>query len=217
MQPNANNNVMGNASQAAPRTVPQAAPANQNVNMMAGGSKPKNNKGMMIGMIILAILAAGGIGFGVWAFLSGNQKEAKLNEQVSELQNQLTEQQATVDETVININDEPVDDAADYIYVGEWGIKINKPVEWRSSVKSYSYSNDYPQAVDTLTVAQISESPNANILMSNIGSKACEEMVLQPNETCMNIGGDNYTIMVNDAVTEDFKSHFMDINNYSKI
>lgn len=125
MQPNANNNVMGNASQAAPQTMP----ASQNVNMMAQGAKPKNNKGMMIGMIVLAILAVGGIGFGVWAFLSGNQKEDKiseLNNQVSSLQSQLAEQPET-DETVIEVDTDSTTDTAKYIYIGEWGLKLKLP------------------------------------------------------------------------------------------
>ncbi len=97
--------------------------------------KPKKNTGMTIGMIILALLAAGGIGFGVWAYLSGNQKEAKLNEQVSELQSQLAERPEVVDDvTSIDI----AGDAANYIYVGEWGLKIKIP-ETLSSV-SYRYS-----------------------------------------------------------------------------
>ena len=37
--------------------------------------RPQKKTGMIIGMICLALLAIGGIGFGVWAYLSGNQKE----------------------------------------------------------------------------------------------------------------------------------------------
>ena len=39
--------------------------------------KPKKNTGMIVGMVILAILAAGGIGFGVWAYLSRKQKNTR--------------------------------------------------------------------------------------------------------------------------------------------
>ena len=47
--------------------------------------KPRKNTGMTIGMIVLALLAAGGIGFGVWAMLEKNQEVATLNEKMSEL------------------------------------------------------------------------------------------------------------------------------------
>ena len=51
--------------------------------------KPKKNHGMLYGMILLAILAAGGIGFGVWAMLDGNSRVQKKDEQVAELNNQV--------------------------------------------------------------------------------------------------------------------------------
>lgn len=52
--------------------------------------KPKKNTGMIVGMVILAVLAAGGIGFGVWAYLSGNQKNTELNNKISDLNSQIT-------------------------------------------------------------------------------------------------------------------------------
>lgn len=70
--------------------------------------RPKKKTGMIIGMICLALLAIGGIGFGVWAYLSGNQKEAKLNEQIAELQaqnNELTSDASEMEE-VENSSDE---------------------------------------------------------------------------------------------------------------
>lgn len=94
MQPNANSNMMSNT--------PQTTPMNPGGDIVFK-DKPKKNKGMIAGLIILALLAAGGIGFGVWAFLSGNQKEAKLNEQISDLQSQLANQ-PEVDETVIDVD-----------------------------------------------------------------------------------------------------------------
>lgn len=62
------------------------------------GSK---SKGMLIGMICFAILAIGGIGFGVWAMMDGNDKVAKKDEQISDLNSQLAEKEAMVgDETI---------------------------------------------------------------------------------------------------------------------
>ena len=52
--------------------------------------KPKKNTGMIVGMVVLAILAAGGIGFGVWAYLSGNQKNTELNNKISDLNSQIS-------------------------------------------------------------------------------------------------------------------------------
>ena len=65
--------------------------------------KTKKSKGMIIGMVVLALIAVGGIGFGVWAFLSGNQKEVKLNEQISDLQSQLASQ-PEINETTTEVD-----------------------------------------------------------------------------------------------------------------
>ena len=41
-------------------------------NIMAAGSTKKNSKGMLVGLTLCLILAAGGIGFGVWAMTNGD-------------------------------------------------------------------------------------------------------------------------------------------------
>ena len=131
MQPNANNNVMDNT--------PQTTPMNPD-NGVVFKDKPKKNKGMIVGIVILALLAAGGIGFGVWAYLSGNQKEAKLNEQISDLQTQLAEQ-PEIDETIVDVDTDSDINTADYIYVGEWGLKIKTPEELKVINYSVTESN----------------------------------------------------------------------------
>ncbi len=62
-----------------------------------GMTQKKSGKGMLYGMIIFAILAIGGISFGVWAMLDGNSKVANLEKQVTDLRaqnNKLLEQLA---------------------------------------------------------------------------------------------------------------------------
>ena len=97
-------------------------------------NKPKKSHGMLYGMILLAILAAGGIGFGVWAMMDGNSRVVKKDEQIADLRSQLVEKNQTVVEdntTVVDVetgdNAEASIDTSDYIYVGEWGLKIKKP------------------------------------------------------------------------------------------
>ena len=85
--------------------------------------KPKKSKGMMFGMILFAILAAGGIGFGAWAMMDGNAKLASKDEeittlksQISELNDKLAEQTTSEEETetedddntAVGLNDEIV-------------------------------------------------------------------------------------------------------------
>lgn len=86
----------------------------------------KRSRATLLGMICLALLAAGGIGFGVWAILDGNQKTAKLNEQITDLRAQLAEQQPTIDEDA-TIDDSTTIDSQNFIYINDWGLKIQIP------------------------------------------------------------------------------------------
>ena len=47
--------------------------------------KSSKGKGMIIGMVVLALLAVGGIGFGVWEMMDKNQEVANLNAKILEL------------------------------------------------------------------------------------------------------------------------------------
>ena len=46
---------------------------------------------MLIGMIMCAVLAAGGISFGVWTVVDGNTQKDNLNKQISTLKAQNSE------------------------------------------------------------------------------------------------------------------------------
>lgn len=58
----------------------------------------KNSKGMVLGMIMLGILAVGGIAFGVWEMMDGNARVEGLNEQISTLKAQNSELMEKVEE-----------------------------------------------------------------------------------------------------------------------
>ena len=165
MQPNQNMNNMQNRTfnrtSAAPRPRPVQAPGyanpavnNSNMAMNPGGNvvfqdKPKKSHASIYGMIFLAILAAGGIGFGVWSMLDSNAKLAKKDETIQDLNTQLANaSQTTVEENetdvVINNNS---DTSGPYIkdgifYVPEWGLKFQIP----STLTNYGYSVDYDKA-----------------------------------------------------------------------
>ena len=53
--------------------------------------KPKKSHGMLIGLILCLLLAAGGVGFGVWAWMDGNTQKDALNSQIAELKKQNNE------------------------------------------------------------------------------------------------------------------------------
>lgn len=69
-------------------------------------NKPKKkSRATLIGMILLAILATSGIGFGVWAMLDGNSRVAKKDEQISELNDQIAKQSTPDEATIIDIDE----------------------------------------------------------------------------------------------------------------
>ena len=95
--------------------------------------KSSGGKGMLYGMILCMILAVGGIGFGVWTMMDGNSQKEALNQQVSTLEQQISELQEKTDSaSAVTPDSDIASDAsivntADYIYVGEWGLKIKIP------------------------------------------------------------------------------------------
>ena len=56
---------------------------------MEAANVKKNSKGMVLGMIMLGILAVGGIAFGVWEMMDGNSQVAKKDEQIAALKAQI--------------------------------------------------------------------------------------------------------------------------------
>ncbi|MBQ9180578.1 hypothetical protein IJ135_00570 [Candidatus Saccharibacteria bacterium] len=108
---------------------------------------PKKNNGMMIGLIVACIVAVGGIAFGAFGMISGGQDTTKLQQQVATLQQQNAELAGQITAETITITTpseeevelEPVvvENTSDFIYVGEWGLKIAIPEDL--SFVSYRY------------------------------------------------------------------------------
>lgn len=71
------------------KIVEEISPTEQNKVASFNEKTKKASKGMIWGMACLAILAVGGVGFGVWAMLDKNQNEGEV--QVSENDNQVIE------------------------------------------------------------------------------------------------------------------------------
>lgn len=114
----------------APVTPSQVAPTTPEVpSLVEAPEEKKSGKGVVVALVLFIILAIGGIGFGVWAFMDGNAQKNGLNEQITSLKAQNAELLEKIDggDITINVDTDSDVDTADYIYVGEWGIKIKIP------------------------------------------------------------------------------------------
>ncbi|MDO4747107.1 MAG: hypothetical protein Q4A70_02075 [Candidatus Saccharibacteria bacterium] len=101
-----------------------SVPEQDNTMVAEMNEKKKTGNGMLIGMILCALIALGGVGFGVWAMMDGNTQKEQLNSQISALKSQINELmqqnadlQVQVDDqkeqTTDNENEDQVDDVID--------------------------------------------------------------------------------------------------------
>lgn len=117
MEPNQNTNTVQNtagastvANVSSASSTPLAASDATMKSSKAGSDvvfqdKPKKNMGVILTIVLLALLAAGGIGFGVWAMMDGNSQVAKKDEQIADLRSQLAEKSEAVEDiTVVDVD-----------------------------------------------------------------------------------------------------------------
>ena len=89
-------------------------PSKENIMAEGNAAKKKSGKGLLFAVVFLVIVALGGIGFGVWAMMDGNNQTKTLNDQIgslkktnNELMEQLSEANANANDsgdTIINID-----------------------------------------------------------------------------------------------------------------
>ena len=190
--------------------------------------KHKKNNTMLLGMILLVILAIGGIGFGVWEMMDANSQKEQLNSQITVLRDQINEMQEKTssdsdDDITIN-GDTDNADVTDYIYVGEWGLKIKKPENWRELVTKYEFVNDYPLGTDSLEIRESYDDGDGIII--SVGGASCEVQGAPQHGICFEVG--DKVVVVTELVdqlvpgatspmSEEFRTHFMNSENYSEI
>ena len=113
--------------------------------------KQKDGKGWKIATAIASVVAVCGIGFGVYGILQSSQKDSQISDlkvQVEDSNGKITtletEKIETTDEngTTITIADSAVknENTKDYVYIGEWGIKIKVPKADRFREFSYAFA-----------------------------------------------------------------------------
>lgn len=113
-------------------------------------NKQKSGNGLKIATAIACIVAVCGIGFGVYGMMQSSQRDS----QISDLKVQIKEDDGTIttietpeietaanNGTTITITDPTMskENTKDYIYIGEWGVKIKIPENLKGI--SYIYDN----------------------------------------------------------------------------
>lgn len=125
---------------------------------VAPAPEKKSGKGMLLGLIFCLILAAGGIGFGVWTMMDSNTQKTNYEKQISNLNSQISalQEQAAKGDDEDKGDDTDDVDPADYIYVGEWGLKIKTPDGLDKTSYSFEQNDDGYAGLDDYTSITIS-------------------------------------------------------------
>ena len=103
----------------------------------------KRRISVVVGMLSLALISVGGVSFGIWVMIDRDAEIEDLNNQIVELKAQMDdlqdqrddyeEERSVVDSEVSSDTVAPSTiNSAEYIYVGEWGVKFKIPenLEW---------------------------------------------------------------------------------------
>ena len=124
-------------------------------------NKQKGGNGLKITTVIACVVAVCGIGFGVYGMMQSSEKDSQisnLKSQISTLNDKPSlMEDATNNTSVVN------DDSKDYIYVGEWGIKIKIPdgleyVDYSFENSISDGNNEYPEDYSTILFSGIASS-----------------------------------------------------------
>ena len=114
-------------------------------------SKPKKkSSAVALGMLCMTIAALAGIAFGVWAMMDSESKKDELKSQISSLKTENAELKNNTN-MIVDDAEETVDietgyenvDSTDYIYVGDWGLKIGISDELELVTYSYDHGGAY--------------------------------------------------------------------------
>ena len=122
---------------------------NMDMNTGATGATKKQGKGMMIGMICCAVLAAGGIGFGIYEMSQVKTAKQQISDMKVEIKN--TDGTTTTletdkievkeaDKTVV-ITDSAKTRENDYFYFDEWGVKVKINSNAKYKIQAYEYDS----------------------------------------------------------------------------
>ena len=194
--------------------------------------KPKKNMTMILGMVLLGILAVGGIAFGVWEMMDGKAQVAKKDEQIKELNSQISllEQEKEELESQVeslsglNDGDEILVEDEDYVYLNEFGIKLKKTDAF-PDMTAKKADDEYTIRYLIKRSSEIQDTASAPDSISLTKEPTCNPAEITKGfGALLNVGGDCYTVgeilpYGSDAEhpLTDFLKYVSNQENYSKI
>lgn len=196
-------------------------------NTEAAKPRTKKSHGLVLGLILCLILAAGGIGFGVFEMMESNNKETRISDYKNEVAS-LNSKINTLTDEIEELNTKTGSGVEeDYIYVTELGVKIKKPSDAQDLIDSYAFYNGHPMAIDTFEITGRGAT-SRTIMFGFSGQEdveSCEES-LSDNGVCFELGDKIYMAMEGAgnlapgeklAEPDEFVKFFLDPENYSEI
>lgn len=127
--------------------------------------KKSSNKGLKIGIIVASIVALAGVGFGVYGIMKSTDKpeceEAKPENVAKEKEKPEGTSEPEKEKSAAEISTS--NSVGGYIYIGEYGIKIKLPSDWRDFIHRYTFTNHAPQAPDSFGITEWSEADEERV------------------------------------------------------
>ena len=162
--------------------------------------KPRKSRGMIFGMIFFALLAVCGAVFGVMMMLQKDTESKNYESQISTLKKsnaELVDALTSVPLAVTNANGEEVElqspvnvNPKDYLYIGEWGIKVKIPDGLKITGYKYDERDFYSLGVDGAAVSLWGTVGDViyNFAHMEINPTPLGAIVRYPKTTVMNAG-----------------------------
>lgn len=119
----------------------------------------KSNTGLILAIVICAVLAAGGIGYGAWATVSGNSQNDSLRKQVNDLKQQVND---LAGEEVYNETDATIVDNNEAVVIAEKTIDNNLA---QSLINSYLKTFNY---LSNMLDYEFNEDVKAEVAFKNV-------------------------------------------------
>ena len=186
-------------------------------------NRQKSGNGLKITAVVASILAICGIGFGIYGIFASSQKDNQISDlktQVEDSNDKIASLEAEKDNTAKSSETTAVasesaiknEKTEDYIYIGEWGVKIKVP---ESLIGKFGYNfsnNNYLEVTDYASVYTYGQQLDWNtsnvlkIVRSKAGETDFENCLTSCAKLITTLNGYDYSYMLSGGNLELLQS-----------